>query len=73
MELKEAVADAIRTGGTIRRKIDQGKIRIKPRLSLPFDVYMEDNSRPPAKNWNPTALDILRDDWEVLPYSKDFE
>ena len=74
MFIHEAVKQAMEIDGCIiRNKIEQGRhfhpTRIKPTNSYATCIiftWVENTDKSDrCKNWNPTADDLMADDWEV--------
>lgn len=74
MNIQEAVKEAIKVDGEIHRKSARGKYAdrfaaIKPTNSYETCLLMVYTQQKPQKScrcWNPTADDLIADDWEVL-------
>ncbi len=72
MRIDEAVRESMETGGLIRRREDSwdDRIAIKPTNSYKacIGVILKRGMRQREGRswWNPTADDIMADDWEVI-------
>lgn len=72
MKIDEAVKQAIETSGRIRRKsavASPKHAEIIPTNSYDactLIVVSEDKTEKTYRCWNPTADDLMADDWEVL-------
>lgn len=68
MYIHEAIKEAIHKGTTIRRR-DEVWIQFNLSLILPISeplLLVESGSRL-AHRYNPNAIDLMADDWEVWP------
>ena len=65
MNIIEATKKALQTSGVISRVmfIDYFQFDV---VRLPVGIYDLQNPKSPVKNWNPTADDVLADDWVVI-------
>ena len=66
MNISEAVREALDKGGFITTPEFRGRAKIKP-TDGPGNciVSMWDGSKPSRYGWQPSAKDLIRDDWEV--------
>lgn len=67
MHIHEAVELAISTNGFITIPEFDGAVKIKPTNEKRKCIVMNwDGSRPSKYGWQPTAEDLMRDDWIVV-------
>ena len=65
MRIQEAIKIAIKEGKYITMELHKGKIKIKPEMYIPMPVISENSEQPPGKGWQPTAEQILSEEWIV--------
>ncbi len=67
MFIHEAVHEAVKKEKYITLKDLSGRIKIKPTNGPGNLIIMQaDGSRPSKAGWQPSAEDLLRDDWIVI-------
>lgn len=67
MNIQDAVKEAIRKDGYIRRKSIQSNTLIKPTNSYDCCILIvKGKENRQSRYWNPTANDLMDDDWEVI-------
>lgn len=66
MLIHEAVKKALEQGKKIRSKSDKSRYAIEPtnRGACLCIIHIEHNDRQ-SRYWNPSAEDLLADDWEL--------
>lgn len=72
MTISEAVKEAMETGGLIRRGKNKWDVRIAIKPTNSYQacicvIYKIGMQQGEGKSWwNPTADDLMADDWEVI-------
>lgn len=65
MRIQEAIKKANQKGKYITMKQVKGDIKIRPEMYGPMPIISENGERPPGKGWQPTAEQILSEEWVV--------
>ena len=66
MTIQEAVKKAVEIGGFITVPELVGHIKIKPTDTADCCIPCHWDGSYPSRRWNPTANDLMRDDWLVI-------
>ena len=67
MDIGSAVKKAVREDKCISIPDFRGHIKIKPTNDIGNCICMQaDGSNPSRYGWQPSAEDLMRDDWEVV-------
>ena len=67
MNLCDAVREAVKVGGCITTPEFHGGAKISPTNDIGHCIVsMWDGSKPSKTGWQPSADDILRDDWMLV-------
>lgn len=67
MNIVEAVEKAMKEGRCITIEAFNGKAKIKPTNENGNCIVMNADGHQPSRfGWQPTADDLLREDWEVV-------
>lgn len=65
MKIQEAIERAIEEGKYITMEWAKNYIKIKPEMHGPMPIIIKCGEQPPGKGWQPTAEQILSDEWIV--------
>ncbi len=66
MNIAEATKKALSINGYIYRENECELIRIQPTTSFDCCVVYSNGGQRSAVRWNPDALDLIADDWQVI-------
>lgn len=67
MRISEAILIAMKEGKYIYRvsEIETGPLYIIPTNTIDCCIIISDSTNEVGKRWNPTANDLIADDWAV--------
>lgn len=68
MHISKAVRKACEFGGYISRRAwdNRHSIKILPTNTPDCCIIMQKDGKSPCRGWQPTAEDLMADDWEVF-------
>lgn len=67
MNIQQAAIIAVKNGKCMTLPEIKNEIKIKPTNDIGNCILMmQDGSHPSKYGWQPSAQDLVRDDWEVI-------